>query len=119
MYLGLSFLFAGLFRFYLSKLIYNSFKNKGNIISLTLNMLVCFIIGLLMVILKKNNIGFTMSLNINNILISIFIAFTLFNYKTIYFFKRKIFIKASTDIFYNLFLGFVLLTIGNLVGKSL
>lgn len=119
LYIGLSFLTAGLIRYHLSKWIDKVIKTKANILSLTLNILVCFIIGLLMVILADNNIGFTINLNINNILISFFIAFSVFSYKTVYFLKRKMLTKASTNIFYNLFLGLVFLTIGNLIGKSL
>lgn len=117
LYLGLSFIIAALLRYYLSKLIYYNSRDKIPYGSLLLNILGCFIIGLLMVYAARENIVLFKAVNTNNILITVFIAFTTSSYKAINFLKNKMLIKASTNIFYNVFLGLVFLTLGNLLAQ--
>jgi len=117
LYLGISFIIAALLRYYLSKLIYDNLKDKIPYGSLILNILGCFIIGLLMVYAAGENIVIFKAVNTNNILITVFIAFTTSSYKAVNFLKKKMLIKASTNIFYNVFLGLVFLTLGNLIAQ--
>ena len=117
LYLGISFILAALLRYYLSKLIYNNLRDKISYASLLLNILGCFIIGLLMVYADGKNIALLSGININNILITLFIAFTASSYKAVNFLKKKMLIKASTNIFYNMFLGLFFLTLGNLLAQ--
>lgn len=117
LYLGIFFIITALLRYYLSKLIYVNLRDKISYASLILNIIGCFIIGLLMVYVSKENIALFKGVNINNILIIIFIAFTSSSYKAINFLKNKMLIEASTNIFYNMFLGLVFLTLGNLLAQ--
>ena len=117
LYLGMIFILAALLRYYLSKLIYDNLRDKIVYGSLILNILGCFIIGFLMVYAAGENFVLFKTVNTNNILITIFIAFTTSSYKAVNFLKKKMLIKASTNIFYNVFLGLVFLTLGNLLAQ--
>ena len=117
LYLGISFIITASLRYYFSKLIYDNLRDKISYGSLILNILGCFIIGLLMVYAAGENIVLFKEVNTNNILITVFIAFTTSSYKAVNFLKKKMLIKASTNIFYNVFLGLVFLTLGNLIAQ--
>ncbi|HKL13713.1 MAG TPA: CrcB family protein [Halanaerobiales bacterium] len=117
LYLAIIFLISGLIRYYFSKLIYNKLSEKISYGSLILNIIVCFTIGFFMVYLSRENINYYSIENINNYLITVFIAFSASSYKAVHFLKNKMLIKASTNIFYNLFLGLVFLTLGNLIAQ--
>ena len=116
-YLVIIFLITGLIRYYLSKLIHNKLKDIISYGALILNIIVCFLIGFFMVYLSSQNTTLNSIGNINNVLITIFIAFSASSYKAVHFLKNKMLIKASTNIFYNLFLGLVFLTLGNLIAQ--
>lgn len=118
-YISSGFIVAGLIRYYLSKIIYKKSKNKIKFWSMLINIVVCFLIGLIMALIVENNLEPLLAKNINNMLISAFIAFTVFSFRAVQYLKNKMFIKASTNIFYNLFSGLFFLTIGNLIGKSI
>jgi len=117
LYIGIIFIITALLRYYLSKLIHDNLRDKIVYGSLILNILGCFIIGFLMVYAAGENFVLFKTVNTNNILITIFIAFTTSSYKAVNFLKKKMLIKASTNIFYNVFLGLVFLTLGNLLAQ--
>ncbi|SRR6056297_852847 len=113
----LSFLTAAATRYYLSKILNEKIAEKFSYASISINILGCFLLGVFMVYASKSGMNISPSIELNNILIAVFIAFTTFSYKTVQFLKNKMLIKASTNIFYNLFLGLVFFTIGNLIGR--
>ena len=112
-----SFLIAAIIRYYLSKILNEKVADKFSYASISINILGCFLLGVFMVYVSQSGMEISSSVETRNILIAVFFAFSTFSYKAVQYLKNKMLIEASTNIFYNLFLGLVFFTIGNLIGR--
>lgn len=104
-------LIGGLIRYIMSKLI----KNKKRTYHHILNGIGTFILGFILV--YYSNLFSNQSLFENIVLLS-FISFCLFDYMMINKFSNRLYTKASRILFYNLFLGLVFFTLGNLIAQG-
>ncbi|MDZ7673009.1 MAG: CrcB family protein [Halanaerobiales bacterium] len=105
-------LIGGLIRYILSKLI----KNKKRTYHHLLNGIGTFILGFILV--YYSNLFSNQSL-FENIILSSFISFSLFDYLMINKFSNRLYTKAARILFFNLFLGLVFFTLGNLIAQGL
>lgn len=111
-YIILGVVIGGLLRFSLSKLI----KNKKRTYHHILNGIGAFILGFVLV--YYSNLFLNPSLFENVILFS-FLSFSIFDYIMIKKLSNRLYTKASRILFYNLFLGLVFFTFGNLIAQGL
>ncbi len=105
-------LIGGLLRYGLSKMI----KNKKRTYHHILNGTGTFILGFVLV--YYSNLLLNPSL-FEDIMIFSFLSFCIFDYIMINKISNRLYTKAARILFYNLFLGLVFFTFGNLIAQGL
>jgi len=105
-------LIGGLLRYGLSKMI----KNKKRTYHHILNGIGTFILGFVLV--YYSNLLLNQSL-FENIMIFSFLSYCVFDYIMINKLSNRLYTKAARILFYNLFLGLVFFTFGNLIAQGL
>jgi len=111
-YIILGGLIGGLLRYELSKMI----KNKKRTYHHILNGIGTFILGFILV--YHSNLLLNRTL-FENIMIFLFLSFCIFDYLMINKLANKLYTKAARILFYNLFLGLVFFTFGNLIAQGI
>jgi CrcB protein len=117
-YIGIGGFFGAIFRYQLSGLIHNYFGAHFPSGTLVVNIVGCFLLGVLLTLAEgKFIISPQLRLSLAVGLLGAFTTFSTFSFETIALLQDKLYIKASINILLSVFLGLIAVWLGIIIAR--